>query len=63
MVNRHAKVPLKMSKFIQIEIEWNLVHSFFKQFGLPLKFGRLPLNFTKVRLNWDELIFHLIQIT
>ena len=32
-------------------------------FGLPQKFGRLPLNFTKVRLNWYELIFHLIQIT
>ena len=31
MVNRHVKVPLKISKFIQIEIEWNLVHSFFKQ--------------------------------
>ena len=28
---------------------------------LPLH--RLPLNFTKVRLNWYELIFHLIQMT
>ena len=54
------KVPLKISKFIQIEIEWNLVHSFFKQ---TQEFGRLPLNFTEVRLNWYELIFHLIQMT
>ena len=61
MVNRHVKVPLKISKLIQIEIEWNLVHSFLKtDFGLPQKFGRLPLNFIKVRLNWYELIFHLI---
>ena len=37
MVNRHVKVPLKVSKFIQIEIEWNLVHSFFKQTLVSLR--------------------------